>query len=224
MEGLDPQLTAWMTKIENQIADMRCLEGKPRAQMCCRALGPRFVWKCALGSPSSGGHKVSPISVAWKTLAGWLKDVAIGVSQGHNLQLSLKAKRAKWLILSHQWDNIGTSIHARALVKWQQSITMEHLDDRARLDRLRVSADLVADRTSSYDINRSRLAWAKWVLEGPAKGLGKMPRMTKVATGWIPSPVVKASAATDALSQEAQVGDDDFLEIVENVSQFPTTM
>ena len=62
--SLDARFADWLTRVEGQLADMHSLEGKRRQSMCCRAAGPRFVWKCALGSPASGRHKVSPISVA----------------------------------------------------------------------------------------------------------------------------------------------------------------
>ena len=45
---------------------------------------------------------------------------------------------------------------------------------------------------------RSSIAWEKWIHEGPAQGIGKMHRMTKVATGWIPSVVAPASKGVDA--------------------------
>ena len=110
-------------------------------------------------------------------------------------------------MLLHKWSNIGTSIHAGALVTWQQAIAGQHLDNRTHVDWLRVSANLIADMAYKYDLYRSRQAWDKWINEDPAKGLGRMHRVTKVATGWVPSLVAQ-------VAHEGEGGDeDDFPEV-----------
>ena len=47
---------------------------------------------------------------------------------------------------------------------------------------------------------RSRVKWTEWLHDGPGKGLGRQHRMSRTATGWIPSP----TAAVDD-----DYGDDD---------------
>ncbi len=66
----------WMARVERHLADVAGLEGIERRQFCTRAGGPRFVARCALGVPGTPGRRTLPITVAGRTVAGWLTDVA----------------------------------------------------------------------------------------------------------------------------------------------------
>eukprot|EP00973_Karenia_brevis_P089683 12398959-Karenia_brevis.AAC.1 len=66
---------------------------------------------------------------------------------------------------------------------------MSDLGDRGLLARLRSTAFLIAQRATEYDMNASRRSWLTWLQEGPAQGLARQHRMSRVAGGWIPSPV-----------------------------------
>ena len=75
------------------------------------------------------------------------------------------------------------------------------------------SSRLISRRTREYDIKQSNASWAKWLNEGPCKGLGRHHKLTRVASGWIPSAISDlgdVSSSTDEL--EADRGED-------NVSQ-----
>ena len=71
-------LAAVLSRIERELADISMLEGKARQRAMGRAEGPRFVWKCGMGPPTSQLPKVSRVTVAWHTLAKWLTDVLGG--------------------------------------------------------------------------------------------------------------------------------------------------
>ena len=52
---------------------------------------------------------------------------------------------------------------------------------------IRKTADEMV-RTLESEINaRSRAEWESWLGEGPAKGLSRQHKMSRTATGWIPS-------------------------------------
>ena len=214
VEGIDKHFGAWITMIEDQIADMRSLDGPERVRMTGRAMGPRFASKPAMGLPSDGNMKVSHVTLAWSVLAGWLRDVAIGFSQVANLQLIYKAKRAVWPVLHHRWPMVGSSVHGRAIKRWQESINISMLDDRATVDWLRMCAAAVADRTYLYDAQQSSIAWDRWLNEGPAKSCSRMHRMSRTADGWIPSPLGPA-ALFDSTVDDDQRCDEEFPEMTQ---------
>ena len=58
---------------------------------------------------------------------------------------------------------------------------------------LAATAKLISERTCRCDAQASRKAWAKWSSEGPAQGLAKHHRMTRIDVGWIPSRLAKVS-------------------------------
>ena len=78
--------------------------------------------------------------------------------------------------------------------------------DRCRVNWLRASALLIARRAIDYDIQRSDAAWASWLCDGPCKSLGRHHRLSRVASGWIPSPVADAELPDDPTDNE--YGDD----------------
>ena len=127
------------------------------------------------------------MSCAWRCVADWLLDVAIGVSAAARPHAHARAKRCTWLLLAYSWAHLGDGTHANALRKWVGQISPAMLADRAQLDWLRTTARLVADRTAAYDDRASKAAWKSWISEGPAKSLGRHHRMTRLRTGWIPS-------------------------------------
>ena len=176
-----------ITSMENQVADVSGLRGKDRDKFICRAQGPKMVLRTALGAPSSAGRKLSPVSVAWATVAGWLQDAVIGFGLRATAQHLAAAKRARWLIHTRKWENLGSSIHANALRLWQQSITPTILDNREQANWCRATASMVAKRTKAYDLKLANAAWESWIADGPAKNLGHQHRFTRVESGWIPS-------------------------------------
>ena len=60
---------------------------------------------------------------------------------------------------------------------------------RVRVAELQAVAAGVAKRAASYDERRAAADWHSWLREGPGQGLGRQHRISRVATGWVPTPV-----------------------------------
>eukprot|EP00973_Karenia_brevis_P086513 11998076-Karenia_brevis.AAC.1 len=54
-------------------------------------------------------------------------------------------------------------------------------------------ADAIAKRAAKHDDHKAHAAWMSWIREGPAQGLRRQHRMSRVAHGWIPSAVGKVA-------------------------------
>ena len=48
---------------------------------------------------------------------------------------------------------------------------------------------LIAKRACQHDARRANASWDSSINEGPGRGVGRLHSMSRVATGWIPSPV-----------------------------------
>lgn len=82
---------------------------------------------------------------------------------------------------------------------WIEGLRHEQFRVRAEAARLAEQAEHNRVREETAASVRSFQLHRAWLQEGPARGLGRQHRMTKVATGWIPS----------RSAQETRVGDID---------------
>ena len=143
----------------------------------------------ALGRPGSCSSKLSAVTVAWRTLAAWLVDILGGFGEQVPRQAEQRAARSRWSVLHHSWLGLGSNRHAVAFRQWAGSITWTQLSDRGIVNWLRATTAVVASRATDHDASRARAAWVSWTAEGPAKSIGRLHRMSRVASGWVPSQV-----------------------------------
>ena len=129
-------LAAVLSRIERELADISMLEGKARQRAMGRAEGPRFVWKCGMGPPTSQLPKVSRVTVAWHTLAKWLADVLGGNTSFAGRAACIRANRAAAALRCHDWSTLGSSRHAVAFQAWAREVVSAH-SDRVLLTRYR---------------------------------------------------------------------------------------
>ena len=80
---------------------------------------------------------------------------------------------------------------------FQGNLVVSALSDRVVLARYRYGAAEVAKAAAAYDSRRAQASWLSWIHDGPNKSCSRLHRMTRVATGWIPSVVVEDSAHGD---------------------------
>ena len=131
-------------------------------------------------------------------MASWLTDVAQSFGRKPPPQAQAVADRAKRRLKNHCWQHIGNSVHAVAFKQWLVKAVEAGFEDRVAVHWLRSSASLVADRAAAHDKRLADAAWRSWINDGPAKSLGRWHRMTKVASGWIPS----ATRLTDDMRED----------------------
>ena len=199
----DEDFGRWICRVEQQVATIKSFDDEATAKFQCRSGGAKFKMICPLGAPSSGGCKLSAITQAWKCVASWLTDIAVGAGPCASAHAQAKAKRSAWLIAATRWEALGDGIHARAFKQWVRKILPSDLCCRVQLNWLRATARAIAGKAAAHDAACSRMAWDKWINEGPAASLGRHHRMTRTRTGWIPSSVSKVNHGGDD-SDEAQ--------------------
>ena len=156
---LDEAYLKWIGRVEEQIADTGNIHDRDRKEFCTRTKGARFVWKCALGNPGSGGRRVSQITLAWRVVASWLTDVAQSFGRKPPPQAQAVADRAKRRLKIHCWQHIGKSVHAVVFKQWLANAVEAGFEDRVAVHWLRSSASLVADRAATHDKRRADAAW-----------------------------------------------------------------
>ena len=177
----------WMRLAEAQIADISGLVGKERKKFCTRSDGPRLITRPALGRPGSKEPKVSRVTLGWRVVAGWLKDITLGFWKDPGSPFNAKAMRARWKLLHHSWPELREGLHDDALRQWVAAITPADLLDSGKVAWLRASVLDIHQQASKYDADKAAAAWSSWLSEGPARSLGRHHRMSRTSTGWIPS-------------------------------------
>ena len=94
--NLNVSFKSWVCRVEDQLADIAGLTEQERSAFCCRAEGPKFISRCALGRPGTGGRKFSAITVAWITAAAWLTDLTRAFNASASLHIKARALRVQW--------------------------------------------------------------------------------------------------------------------------------
>ena len=75
----------------------------------------------------------------------------------------------------------------QAFIKWRGIITEEMLQHSTWTAALRQTALENADREEAAAQKMSLMAWTKWIHEGPAAGLRRQHRFSRVSDGWMPT-------------------------------------
>ena len=190
-ENLDESFNRLISRVEGELADVCGLSGKDREKACCRAQGPRFVFRPALGPVGSPTPRVSRVTNAWRTVDAWLRQLQQGISAVGPLAhaLSHSASRARYRILHTRWSGLGVTDEARVFCVWTDSIVPWMLTDRVQVAGLRCHAHAMARRGADADRRRATASWLSWLEEGPAAGLARQHRLSRVAAGWVPAKV-----------------------------------
>ena len=128
------------------------------------------------------------MTTAWKAVATWTLAVQRGLGS-LAAGLNQAAKRARWRIFHHEWHFRSDCKHAEAFMGWLRLARATDLTVRTRVARLRATALAVAKRAADHDQKVSQRNWQSWLREGPAKGLGRQHKVSRVAGGWVPSAI-----------------------------------
>jgi hypothetical protein len=94
--------------------------------------------------------------------------------------------------------------------RWIDAVRLCDFQDKVKVHLLCRSAKAIAAVAHQHDDQAARVAWTSWLQEGPAKGLGRQHKMSRVAHGWIPSKVGDASQS-DSCDDEDCIDDLDGL-------------
>ena len=191
----------WVRKVEDELADICGLEGTAREAATGRGAGPRFALKPALGQVASPLPRVSAVTCAWRAVAAWLLQLlrALAVVQDPARQHDIKARYMISRVLKrfrlHAWPNMGTHEGAELFRRWFDGIQRERLYTKQYVVILRLEANQTAKAAAGSDVEARRRSWQAWLHEGPAAGLSRQHRMSRVAGGWVPSAIDQAALA-----------------------------
>ena len=191
--------------VDIELTEAAGLSGKDAQLASGREKGPKLAMKPALGNPGSARGRCSKITCAWDSVASWLKLLLIHWGAGYGSRGHMHTLvKTRWNLCYWKWDNLGDSISVRYFIKWCSRFTSSSLHDKVWVLLMYRSTKAIAAAAHSHDQNSSRQAWVSWLHEGPAKGLGRQHRMSRIATGWIPA----RKARVELVDGEQDVDDD----------------
>ena len=183
-----------------------------------RAQGPAFVLQPAMGQVGTDGTRVQPTTSAWQILAAWLGQVQQALCTLRVLHSrttpeprtrchpACTVARVRARLVRHDWSYLGTTDLAAEFRSWLTSIDLQLLYDIPYVVSIRCATVKRATALAAHDLTERRKSWVSWLHNGPAAGLGRQHRMTRVAHGWIPAPV---AAVHDVLDPECDEGVED---------------
>ena len=157
--------------------------------------------KPALGEVASQLPRVSPVTAAWRVVAAWLLKLlrALSAAPEPGMQWDSRAQCSICKVIRrfrrHKWADLGAHVDADSFRYWYDDIQRHRLLTRQYVVILRLEAHQRAKAAGKYDLEARRRSWQTWLQEGPAKGLGRQHRMSRVVGGWVPSPVGHAALA-----------------------------
>ena len=176
--------TQFLRVAETQLCEISGFTVKQASLHMGREDGPGFAMRNACGPVASVRPRSTPITAAWRRTVNWLKTVT-RTDAGSSMH-----KGAIWRLLCYNHSF---------------PVAQHELDAMGYLDFLRfnsfLSRELLADpgavavilRLATFSLAQAeRLAarvransWNSWIQEGPAAGLKRQHRMTRVPHGWI---------------------------------------
>ena len=74
-DNLNHGYEAWISRVEDELADVCSLDTHQRRLASGRAQGPTFVLQPAMGQVGTDGTRVQPTTSAWQILSAWLGQV-----------------------------------------------------------------------------------------------------------------------------------------------------
>ena len=86
----------------------------------------------------------------------------------------------------HDWAYLGSCHLATEFGTWVADLD-RRLSDVPYVVSFRCNAAKRAKALAAQDLAERRKSWASWLHKGPAAGLGRQYRMSRVAGGWIPA-------------------------------------
>lgn len=122
--SLDEHYGAVMSKLELILNEVAGATSQQVAKTPSRVQGPKFIWKSACGPPASDKCRSTPVSRAWRLMAGWLR--ALRLANGEK-----EADAARWKLLFYrhqlQVDDPSMQQARSEVLAWQEQLTQQML-------------------------------------------------------------------------------------------------
>ncbi len=180
---------AWLDAVERDLCEVHGLgEGKERLRYVGRAAGPRYVWESPLGRTRASPRYSSAASRRWRTVARCAHDIAAFGSLRDEgkptsttlLRTTVKARQRLGTIAADFAGVDDVANAAAALLATTSTEAVKELEGCARQAAEREERRLAKVRADDWD---------EWIRGGPAGGLGRQHRFSRVQAGWVPSKV-----------------------------------
>ena len=153
--------------------------------------GPKTKWVNAAGEPASDSCRSTVVSRAWGISAGWLRIVLTAKRQ-------TEVESAKWRMLFHSIDLESKDARLQdgiaEFVAWRACITREALDHKQWVKTYFKAAIRMQKQCEERAAAYAAEAFSNWLQEGPMGGLKQQHRLSRTATGWIPTKVDQPKA------------------------------
>ena len=194
-------LAKWVDDAEQILTRIAGLEGKALRNACGRGAGTVMKMKPMVGPTASRIAKGSQVTRAWATAAAWLRDLQVGLGSTVE-ELRRRGVRMEVRLRRHVWAFRHDTVHSRACTRWFRAMAAKDFTCRQTVAALRIGAGQVAARAVGYDRQQAKAQSLSWLHEGPS-ALSRQHKLSRVATGWIPSQT--AVIPTDIGEAETEV-------------------
>jgi hypothetical protein len=196
-ECIDAQFQDALGRIQQQLHHLAGNDQATIDRAAGHSQGPKTKWVNAAGEPASDRCKDTVVSRAWAISACWLRTVLTAKTR-------TEAQSAKWRILYHSIDLESKDERLQAGVAdfraWRACITREALGHRAWAKGFYSAALDMQKKTEAEAAAHAAVAYSNWLQEGPMSGLKRQHRMSRVATGWIPTAVAEPKPMSSSRS------------------------
>lgn len=183
--GRDPKDYAGLIRtIEAELCVVEGLDGEDAAKKSGRREGVKYCWKNALGDTTAESGMTTSVSRAWNWSAVW----QIDITKTKDCRVA-GADMCKLTRYMHpKPDPARASVAQLSAMAcfdvWQKSLARGQLLTKVWIEMLMFVATKQAEAEESTAQIAAVVKWTSWLLEGPANGLRRLHRFTRVATGW----------------------------------------
>ncbi len=190
VSGVDDhaEYNRWVVEAERQLSAISGHDLEATARHAGRANGPSFVWRSACGPLGGSVCLLSHAARAWALTGRWLRRATLVQRDSREWERLYARVRH----VTHEWGPVVSeedTTRRTQFVNWRSGITRAAFSSRPFVLALADAAGRNADDFTRRSKALASKAWASWLHDGPAAGLRRQHRMSRIATGWVPAPV-----------------------------------
>ena len=190
---VDQEYAKVIISLEQQLSMMAGHSEDDSRKHSGRIEGPKFTWRCP-PKEHPQLHEATPASRAWTRTASWLQALNHLYRSGScapTLKQASGIMRLQKCIRQH--NHILPGGHGENMFsRWQRHITIDMIESQVMVTALTDVAVCMSDKMMQKTQLASRASWVSWVNDGPASGLRRQHRMSRVAIGWVRSKCLAA--------------------------------
>lgn len=191
----------FLRQIVKELCAVESLNPEEAAKKSGREVGVKYCWKNVIVDERADSTRTTSVSRAWRRSAVWLGDIG-------RTKLRKVASAARWrlLLYKHPKPDMATATQVQLVAlatfeEWQL-VSKGMLLQHAVVTMMGKVAVKQAEKEERAARVASLVQWTIWLHEGPANGLSRQHRFTRLPTGWT------QSAASSGKGNELGESDD----------------